>query len=85
MVARPRQQRCLHTVRLRNGTWQDNELSLEMISLALDVACLGSAHIIGVSTMILTDMAEDAVRYRHDLLRQAVVVHASAQRVHGLD
>ena len=27
-----------------------------MLALALDMACLGSAHLIGISTLLLTEM-----------------------------
>jgi hypothetical protein len=74
----------LHTVRFRDDIWHGNELSPEMLSLALDVACLGSAHIIGTAVVILTGTS-DAERYRRDLLGQAAVVHSAARRVHGLD
>jgi len=75
----------LHTVRVRNGTWHGNELSPEMLSLALDTACLGSAHLIGLSAVILTDMSSEALRHREDLLREAAMVHDAARLVHGLD
>jgi hypothetical protein len=75
----------LHTVRFRDGIWHGNELSPEMLSLALDTACLGSAHLIGLSAVILTDMTSEAIRYRENLLRKAVTVHNAARLVHGLD
>jgi hypothetical protein len=74
----------LHTVRFRDGGWQGNELSPEMLSLALDAACLGSAHIIGAAVLTLSD-APEAEQYRRDLLQHAAVVHAAARHVHGLD
>lgn len=74
----------LHTVQCRDGGWHGNELSPEMLGLALDAACLGSAHIIGAAVLNLTD-APDAEQYRRDLLRQAAVVHSAARDVHGLD
>lgn len=74
----------LHTVRFRDGGWHGNELSPEMLSLTLDAACLGSAHIIGTAVLILND-ASEAEQYRRDLLLQAAVVHSAARRVHGLD
>jgi len=66
-------------------TWHGNELSPEMLSLALDTACLGSAHLIGLSAVILTDMSSEALRHREDLLREAAMVHDAARLVHGLD
>lgn len=75
----------LHTVRFRDGIWHGNELSPEMLSLALDTACLGSAHLIGLSAVILTDAGSAARRYREDLLREASNVHIAARMVHGLD
>jgi hypothetical protein len=71
-------------VRCRSGIWRGNEPSPEMPSLALDTACLGSAHITGAAVLNLTD-APDAEQYRRDLLRQAAVVHLAARHVHGLD
>lgn len=75
----------LHTVRVRNGIWHGNELSPEMLSLALDTACLGSAHLIGLSAVILTHMSSEASEYRENLLNQAATVHNAARMVHGLD
>lgn len=75
----------LHAVRVRNGILHGNELSPEMLGLTLDVACLGSAHLIGMGARLLTDDHQDAVRYHRDLLRQAAAVHAAARWVHGLD
>jgi hypothetical protein len=75
----------LHTVRFSNGTWLGNELSPEMQALALDVACLGSAHLIGLSAAVLTDLSEEARTYREALLRSAADVHDAARMVHGLD
>lgn len=78
----------LHTIRYRDGTWHGHELSPEMLGLAVDVACLGSAHLIGLSARLITDDADDAddaVRYHDELLRRAAVVHSAARSVHGLD
>jgi hypothetical protein len=75
----------LHTVRFRDGIWHGNELSPEMLSLTLDTACLGSAHLIGISAVLLTDVSSEAIQYRQDLLREAVMVHNAARFVHGLD
>jgi len=46
---------------------------------------LGSAHLIGLSAVILTDMSSETLRYREDLLREAAMVHDAARLVHGLD
>ena len=75
----------LHTVRFRDGISHGNELSPEMLSLTLDTACLGSAHLIGLSAVLLTDMSGEAVRHRENLLREAAKVHNAARFVHGLD
>lgn len=75
----------LHTVRFRNATWSGNELSPEMLALALDAACLGSAHLIGLSAVILTQMSNEANAYRQNLLQHAAAVHDAARLVHGLD
>ena len=75
----------LHTVRFQDGGFAGNEMSPEMLGLALDAACYGSAHLIGVSTMILTDLSAEARGYHEKLLRQAAVVHDAARLVHGLD
>jgi hypothetical protein len=75
----------LHTTRYQHATWHGNELSPEMLSLALDVACLGSAHLIGLSAVILTDVSSKAMNYRENLQLQAYAVHNAARMVHGLD
>lgn len=75
----------LHTVRFRDGDWHGNELSPEMLSLALDAACLGSAHLIGTAAVLLTDLDEKAWQYRRTLLHEAGKVHEAARFVHGLD
>lgn len=54
----------LHTVRFRDGIWHGNELTPEVLGLALDTACLGSAHLIGLSAVILTNMSSEAFQYR---------------------
>jgi hypothetical protein len=75
----------LHVVRVNEGSWNGNELSPEMVALALDTACLGSANLIGVSTLLLTDMSSEALQYRERLLRAAGEVHNAARMVHFLD
>ncbi len=75
----------LHAVRVHGGVWCGNELSTEMLGLAIDTACLGSAHLIGTSAMILTKGSEETARFQQTLLREAVAVHNAARMVHGLD
>jgi hypothetical protein len=75
----------LHVVRVHEGIWSGNTLSPEMLALALDTACLGSAHLIGISTLLLTDMSSEASHYRERLLRAAGDVHDAARMVHFLD
>jgi hypothetical protein len=75
----------LHTIRVRNGEWRGNEISPEMLALALDVTCLGSASMIGHSALILTNLSSEAHAYRADLSAKAAEVHQHARLVHGLD
>jgi hypothetical protein len=75
----------LHSIRARETEWEGNTLSTEMLALSLDVACTASAHLIGHSTLVLTDLAEGAVEYRGRLIASAARVHAVARLVHGLD
>lgn len=75
----------LHAVRVRDGVWHGNELSTEMLGLTLDIACAGSALLIGHSALVLTDLGTEAIEYRTRLLRAAVNVHDAARLVHGLD
>jgi hypothetical protein len=75
----------LHAVRVRGGEWQGGELSIEMIGLALDVACFASAQLIGLSARLLTGSLPAAVEYHAALLREAGAVHRMARMVHGLD
>jgi hypothetical protein len=75
----------LHTIRVRDGQWHGNEVSPEMLALALDVTCIGSAHMIGHSALILTDSSSEAHSYRRHLATKAAAVHRHARQVHGLD
>lgn len=75
----------LHTIRFYDDGWHGDDLSPEMTALALDVACLGAAVIIGHSTVVLTEMDEAAKRHYRDLRRAAHEVHVAARLVHGLD
>ncbi|MEU4607552.1 hypothetical protein AB0F43_31590 [Kribbella sp. NPDC023972] len=73
----------LHT--LRAGDPWTNHMSPEMLALALDVACLGSARLIGLGAWLLSDLSEDANDYRKRLARAAAEVHNAARSVHFLD
>jgi hypothetical protein len=75
----------LHAIRHLDGEWRQNELSPEMLGLTLDVACLGSAHTIGLSAAVLTNMSDETTEFMKKLHRQAAVVHNAARLVHGLD
>lgn len=75
----------MHTMRVRDGVWHGGELTPEMLALALDTACLASAHLIGLSALVLTNMSGEAQLYHQGLKRRAGRVHRAAQLVHGLD
>ncbi|MGW7534078.1 hypothetical protein [Amycolatopsis sp. NPDC054798] len=75
----------LHAERVIDGVWHGNELSPEMLSLALDTACLGSAHLIGTGAMLLTDSTDKSREYRDRLVQEAYVVHNAARFIHWLD
>ena len=75
----------MHTMRFRDGVWCGGELSPEMLALALDTACLASAHLIGLSAVVLTDRSGETRLYYEGLKRRAGRVHRAAQLVHGLD
>lgn len=75
----------MHTARYQDGAWRGNEISPEMLGLALDVACMGSAHLIGLSAAVITNASTRAMKYRNDLQQQAYAVHNVARMVHGLD
>lgn len=75
----------LHTIREVDGLWQGNSLSREMLALALDVGCLGAAILIGHSTLILTDLSDEAKEFYVGLRQAALRVHGAARVVHGLD
>lgn len=75
----------LHTVRFGDEDgWRINQLTPELLALALDVTCIGSAHLIGHSALILTNMSPDAAFFREQLRIEAAKVHAVARLVHGL-
>lgn len=75
----------MHTMRVRDDVWHGGELTPEMLALALDTACLASAHLIGLSAMVLMNMSGEAQLYYQGLKRRAGRVHRAAQLVHGLD
>ncbi|GAA1264416.1 hypothetical protein Psi02_64210 [Planotetraspora silvatica] len=75
----------LHMTRYREGTLYANEISAEMLGLTLDAACLGSAHLIGISASFLTAGSQEARDYSLSLHRLAYDVHNRARLVHGLD
>ena len=75
----------IHSIRWGGETWNSNELSPEMLGLALDVACLSSAVLIGTSAVVLTGGSRLALEYRDTLGSAALKVHRAAQLVHGLD
>ncbi|MEW9554053.1 hypothetical protein [Nonomuraea sp. NPDC050783] len=75
----------LHMARFRGGTLHANEISPEMLGLALDAACLGSAHLIGISATFLSAGSQEARDHSLSLHRLAYDVHIRARLVHGLD
>lgn len=77
---------CLHAVRYDDDEdiWHGNELSPELLTLSLDVACIGGAYLIGHSALMLTELSEDAKMFRASLLDGASRVHHEARNVHGL-
>ena len=75
----------LHVERVRNGVWYGNELSPEMLGLALDTACLSSARLLGTTLMQLTNVSDEAVQYEKDLHQSAWSVHNAARMIHWLD
>ncbi|TDW22124.1 hypothetical protein EV650_0957 [Kribbella kalugense] len=73
----------LHT--MRAGDPWTNDLSPEMLALALDVACLSSARLIGLGAWLLSDLNAEADNYRKQLAKAAANVHNAARSVHFLD
>jgi len=74
----------LHCLRYRDE-WQPNELSTEMFALALDVAALGSAHLVSTMGLMLNDLSPAAKANVLPVRGAAVAVHLAARRIHGLD
>ncbi len=75
----------LHVVRSRRGIVDFAEITPEIAGLALDVACLGSAILLGMTSMMLTDNSDEAYRYYLELDRLAADVHNFGRLAHGLD
>ncbi|MFI5592495.1 hypothetical protein ACIA5G_46125 [Amycolatopsis sp. NPDC051758] len=75
----------LHTVTLDDGTLRAGTITKEFLGLTLDAACLGSAHLLGWSSVLLTAGREDARIYKRMLLQKAYHVHDAARMLHGLD
>jgi hypothetical protein len=75
----------MHTIRWRGETWNANDMSPEMLGLALDVACLSSAVLVGASTVIFTDGHRSAFDFWGALTASALKVHQAGRMVHGLD
>ena len=75
----------MHTVRFRDDTSHGGELAPEMLALALDIACLSSAILIGLSAQIVSNNSGEAPLHHQELMRRAGQVHRAAQLVHYLD
>lgn len=74
-----------HMARYRDGTLSAHDISPEMLALALDVSCLGSARLLGMSGLILTQGSNEAQQYALGLEERAMKVHNTARLVHWLD
>ncbi|MFC8726447.1 hypothetical protein [Streptomyces bacillaris] len=75
----------VHMARYREGILSAHEVSPEMLALTLDVACLGSARLLGMSGLILTHGSDEARQYAFGLEERALAVHDAARLVHWLD
>jgi len=75
----------LHMIRVRSGEFQSGVISPELLGLTLDAACLGSAHLLGSSSVLLTHGSQEAKKYALELLKCAYKVHDTARFTHGLD
>lgn len=73
-----------HMARYVDGTLRAHDISPEMLALALDVACLGSARLIGLSSLLLTRGDDTAKQYALGLEERALAVHNTARLVHWL-
>ncbi|WP_137843750.1 hypothetical protein [Microbacterium sp. 2FI] len=75
----------LHTIHFSAyDSLQTNVLTPELVALALDVACMAAAYLIGHSSLVLTDIGRDGIEFRDKLRLEASRVHAAARVVHGL-
>ncbi|MEU9880887.1 hypothetical protein [Streptomyces phaeochromogenes] len=75
----------VHMARYRDGILSAHDNSPEMLALALDVACLGSARLLGLSGLMLTQGSDEARQYALGLEKRALSVHTKARLVHWLD
>lgn len=75
----------VHMARYSEGVLHAHTISPEMLALALDVACLGSARLISLSALILTHGDDAARQYALGLEERALTVHDTARLVHWLD
>ncbi len=75
----------VHMARYREGILSAHDVSPEMLALTLDVACLGSARLLGMSGLILTHGSDEARQYAFGLEERALAVHDAARLVHWLD
>ncbi|OIJ85203.1 hypothetical protein BIV24_28965 [Streptomyces colonosanans] len=75
----------VHMTRYREGVLSAHDISPEMLALALDVACLGSARLLGISGLLLSQGSDPAQQYAAGLERRAYEVHDIARMMHGLD
>ncbi|MFJ8076977.1 hypothetical protein ACIQ7Q_24295 [Streptomyces sp. NPDC096176] len=75
----------VHMARYRDGVLSAHDISPEMLALALDVACLGSARLLGMSSLMLTQGSDEARQYALGLEERALAVHDKARLVHWLD
>ncbi|MFC7812226.1 hypothetical protein [Streptomyces olivaceus] len=75
----------VHMARYQDSVLHAQDISPEMLALALDVACLGSARLIGLSSLLLTHGDDTAQQYALGLEEQAHAVHQAARLVHWLD
>ncbi|GLX03309.1 hypothetical protein [Microbispora sp. NBRC 16548] len=75
----------LHMTSYRDGTLRSNDITPEMLGLTLDAACLGSAYLISISELFLSQGDEDVRERGRELHRLAYDVHNEARMLHGLD
>jgi hypothetical protein len=75
----------VHMARYVDGTLRAHDISPEMLALALDVACLGSARLLALSCLLLARGSDAARQYTLGLEARALAVHDKARLVHWLD